>query len=166
MEVIEIRIGQLATTETKLRSRQAEHDADDAAHRAERDRFDQELGEDVAAMRADGHADADFARPLGHAHEHDVHDADAADDERNARDRAEQRGHDPEVAVAVSAISSWVRTVKSSSLPAADVVALPEQLDDLLLRGGELLRAGDLHVDVAQGRAAGEDPFHRAACTA
>ena len=50
-----------------------------------RHRFDQELRENVAAVRADGHADANFARPLGDAHEHDVHDADAADDERHTR---------------------------------------------------------------------------------
>ena len=61
-------------------------DADHAADGAERDGFDQELQEDVAAARADGHADADLARPLGHADEHDVHDADAADDERDAGD--------------------------------------------------------------------------------
>ena len=46
--------------------------------------------QDVAAVRADGHADADLARALGHAHEHDVHDPDAADEERDAGDRAEQ----------------------------------------------------------------------------
>ena len=39
--------------------------------------------------RADRHADADLAGPLGHRHQHDVHDADAADDQRdngNGRD--------------------------------------------------------------------------------
>ena len=41
-------------------------------------------------MRAHGHADADLARALRHADEHDVHDADAADDERNAGDGQEQ----------------------------------------------------------------------------
>ena len=45
-------------------------------------------------MCADRQTRADLARPLGHADEHDVHDADAADDERDAGDRAEQSGHD------------------------------------------------------------------------
>ena len=33
------------------------------------------------AVRADGHANANLAGALGDTHEHDVHDADAADDE-------------------------------------------------------------------------------------
>jgi hypothetical protein len=31
-------------------------------------------------LRTDGDADTDLARAFGHAHEHDVHDADAAHD--------------------------------------------------------------------------------------
>ncbi len=45
-------------------------------------------------MRAHRHARADFAGPFGDTHQHDVHDADAADHQRDARDRAEQSGHD------------------------------------------------------------------------
>ena len=68
-------------------------DSNDAADRTERHRFDQELSEDVAAVRADGHADTDFARPFSHAHEHDVHDSDSADHQRDARDCAQQNRH-------------------------------------------------------------------------
>ena len=64
----------------ELGAADAREDAQQAAGGTERDGFDQELQEDVPAARADGHADADFARPLGDADEHDVHDADAADD--------------------------------------------------------------------------------------
>ena len=60
---------------------------------AERDRFDQELQQHVAALGADRHPQADLARPLGHRHQHDVHDADAADDERDAGDAGQQRRH-------------------------------------------------------------------------
>ena len=38
-------------------------------------------------------AQPDLARPLGHRHEHDVHDADAADDERDRRDAGQQVRH-------------------------------------------------------------------------
>ena len=38
---------------------------------------------------------ADLARALGHGHQHDVHDADAADEQRHRRDRGEQQRHDP-----------------------------------------------------------------------
>ena len=77
------------------RAREAERDADDAAERRERRRLDEELREDVARARADREAHADLARPLGHRHEHDVHDADAADDERHRGDAGEQRGEHP-----------------------------------------------------------------------
>ena len=59
----------------------ADEHADGAAEQAEGDGLDQELQHDVAALRADGDADADLAGALGDAHEHDVHDADAADDQ-------------------------------------------------------------------------------------
>ena len=42
---------------------------------------------DVALLGADRAADADLARPLHHAGEHDVHDPDAADQQRDRGDR-------------------------------------------------------------------------------
>jgi hypothetical protein len=45
-----------------------------------------ELGEDVAPACAERFADADLAGALGHGHQHDVHDDDAAHDQRD-------RGH-------------------------------------------------------------------------
>src|SRR6266545_6809871 len=71
----------------------ATDDSNYPANGTERYRFDQELGENVAAVRTDGHAHTDFARPFGDAHEHDIHDTDPADDERDARDCAQQDGH-------------------------------------------------------------------------
>ena len=86
--------------------------------RLKRDGLDEKLEEDIPPAGADGHADADFARALGDADEHDVHDADAADQQRNAGDAADSKVIVLELAVAISAISCWLRTVKSSSLPA------------------------------------------------
>ena len=112
----------------------AEHDADDAADHAQGHRLDQELKQDVAAAGADRHADADLARPLGDADEHDVHDADAADEQRDAGDATPaDMVMILEVAVAMSAISCWVRTMKSSSCPAADAMALAQQFGDLVV---------------------------------
>jgi len=65
-----------------------EADAGDAADAGEGDGFDEELEEDFAGACADGEADADFAGALGDGDEHDVHDADAADEEADAGDRA------------------------------------------------------------------------------
>src|SRR5207253_5944733 len=45
---------------------------------------------DVAAFGAQGAADADLARALGHRSEHDVHDADTADHERDRGDENEE----------------------------------------------------------------------------
>ena len=101
-----------------LRAAKAQADADQPAERTERDGFDEKLQQDVATVRADGHADADLAGALGDADEHDVHDADAADDERDAGDGREQHGHGLRRARWPSrAISCWLRTVKSSSRP-------------------------------------------------
>ena len=69
-------------------------DADDAAGKRHGGRFDEELQQDVVTAGAERLAHADFARPLGDGDEHDVHDDDAADDERNAGD-----GHDHDAEV-------------------------------------------------------------------
>ena len=61
-------------------------DADDAAEQRHGGRFDEELQQDVVAARAERLADADFAGALGDGDEHDVHDDDAADDQRDGGD--------------------------------------------------------------------------------
>ena len=53
--------------------------------------FEQKLQQDLAAFRAERLAHADLARPLLHVDEHDVHDADAADRQRQ---HADEREHD------------------------------------------------------------------------
>ena len=74
------------------RHEQADGDADEAAEQRQGQGLDEELGEDVPAARADGLADADLAGPLADRDQHDVHDPDAADDERDRGDPAEQQG--------------------------------------------------------------------------
>ena len=64
-------------------------DAEQAADAGEHDGLDQELLGDVAPLGAQGAADADLAGPLGDGRQHDVHDADAADQQRDRGDRAE-----------------------------------------------------------------------------
>src|SRR5262249_121769 len=53
-------------------------------------RLDQKLQSDVAALGAQRAADADLARPLRHGRQHDVHDTDAADEQRDAGDENQQ----------------------------------------------------------------------------
>src|ERR1043165_1978332 len=76
----------------RRREQIAAGDADAAAEAGQDDGLDEELQQDVAAPRADGLADADLPRPLRHGDEHDVHDADAADEKGNADDRAHDYG--------------------------------------------------------------------------
>ena len=61
-------------------------DADRAAGERRRQPLEQELQQDLAALRAERLAHADLARPLLHVDEHDVHDADAADGQRQHAD--------------------------------------------------------------------------------
>src|SRR5690606_7017351 len=49
--------------------------------------LDQELTNDVPLLGANGAANADFAGSFQHGRQHDVHDADAADQQRDAGDR-------------------------------------------------------------------------------
>src|SRR3546814_8707175 len=72
----------------------AEHDADDAAAGRDHHRFGEKLQAHLARAGAHRHAQADFADALGHRHQHDVHDADAADQQRNAGHGAEQRSEE------------------------------------------------------------------------
>ena len=90
---------------------------------------------DVRAGGADGEADADLARPLGHRHEHDVHDADAADEEGDAGgDREQERREGAARPPRVSIISWRLRTEKSFSLVLLEAVALTEERPDARLR--------------------------------
>src|SRR5690606_15876941 len=74
----------------QLRGPGAGRDAEQPAQQAQRHRLHEELQQDAAARRAERHADADLARPLRDADEHNVHDPDAADDQAHARDAREQ----------------------------------------------------------------------------
>src|SRR5690606_14978646 len=62
--------------------------ADGPAGEAEGDGLDEELDEDDGGPGADGLAEADLSGAFADADEHDVHDADAADEEADADDAA------------------------------------------------------------------------------
>src|SRR6266508_3400641 len=66
--------------------REAEADADQPADDGDQDRLGQELPHDISLAGADGAADADLARTFQYCGEHDVHDPDAAYQQRNAGD--------------------------------------------------------------------------------
>jgi hypothetical protein len=63
------------------------------AERRQDHRLDQELQQHLALQRTDGQAQADFAGTFGDADQHDVHDADAADQQADRGHGTEQGGH-------------------------------------------------------------------------
>ena len=71
----------------------AEDDTEDAAHDGEEEGFKYKLHEDVAAGGADGFPDADFVGALGDRDQHNVHNADTADDERNTSNEGKHTGN-------------------------------------------------------------------------
>ena len=108
----------------------AQRDAGGAADEADQHRLDQELPHDVAAPRADRHAHADLARPLGHRHQHDVHHPDAADDQRD-------HGDQPRSAASASGWSTgWCRGWCRCSAGRSRSCRVPplQQVGDLRLR--------------------------------
>src|SRR5438046_1024127 len=70
-----------------------------SAEQRERERLSEELAPDGAARSTQRLANADLARALGHAHEHDVHDHDAANDNADDDDgRDDGKDHARELA--------------------------------------------------------------------
>src|SRR5204863_6503713 len=111
----------------------------------------EELCENITALGAHSHADSNLTCALRHAHEHDVHNANAAHDQRDEGDRKEQhshyllgRGHGIHDFLLVANVKIVLATL-------SDPVALPEQVDDLLLGAQEHAGVLGLHIDAAQG---------------
>jgi hypothetical protein len=113
----------------ELAADDADGDAREAADQRDEHRLGQELGEDVAAARADRLADADLAGPLGDADEHDVHHADPADEQRDRGDLAEQRGEHAARGAGRFQQRALVEDVEAGFFGVLDLVAF---LDDLL----------------------------------
>ena len=84
------------TAATSSERADAEPDADQPADDAEQHRLDEELQQDVALPGAERLAQADLAGPLADADQHDVGDADAADEQRDGGDRGQHQGEQAE----------------------------------------------------------------------
>src|SRR5690625_2429583 len=72
---------------------QPQRHAKHTAKRGQHNGFHQKLGQHIAAARAYGQPDANFARAFGYRHQHDVHDADAANQQADGRNAAQQQAH-------------------------------------------------------------------------
>ena len=78
----------------RLRERDSGENASQAAAHAQEHSLGKKLQENMETSGTDGHAQPDLAGPLCHRDQQDVHDADAADEERNRRDGGKQQRHD------------------------------------------------------------------------
>src|ERR1019366_2729592 len=63
-----------------------EHYAEQASRFGQEQRLDEKLKQNVVGARAHGLADADLPRPFRHRNQHDVHDHDTADHQRDGGD--------------------------------------------------------------------------------
>ena len=63
-----------------------------AAQQGEQNGFQQKLDQDGARLCADSLAQTDFAGAFGDGYQHDIHHADAADQQRNSGDSAQEDG--------------------------------------------------------------------------
>src|SRR6187200_2154824 len=77
----------------RRRGQRTEADSDQSAECRQRDRLRQHLRHDVLALRAERLAQPDLTRAFADDHQHDVHDDDSADNQRQ-RDDADEDGED------------------------------------------------------------------------
>ena len=98
-------------------------------------------------LAPDGHAHADLARPLGDAHQHDVHDPDAADDERDDRDRGEERRERLGALLLRVRDLGQVADVEVVVVGGAEVVAIAQDRRDLRLRARRVVGRDRAHQD-------------------
>ena len=141
---------------------EGEQQADQSAERGQYHRFSEELHQHFFFQRADGEADADFARALGYGHQHDVHDADAADQQADGGDRAEQGGHGADGAGEGFGDFLGVQHIEVVVLVVRQFAPLAHQQFDLAahLFGRRAVLHGD--QDGADFLFAGQPPLHGA----
>src|SRR5436190_5148459 len=75
-----------------LRGHYANRQAYQATAGAQRHSLNQELAHYISALRSHRLADTYLASSLGHGHQHDVHDADAAHQQRDPRNGTQEEG--------------------------------------------------------------------------
>jgi len=113
------------------------------------DRFGDELEQDILASGTHGHSQTYLARSLGDRNQHDVHNADSADNQRYTGDGCQQHGHRAFRFCPCLKILGDIAYIEIIWLAGADPVALSQQLYDLLLSGIQQIGRARLHGNVA-----------------
>mgnify|MGYP003334835696 CR=1 FL=1 len=120
------------------------------------------MQQDLAFEGADRQPDADFPRPLGHRDQHDVHDADAADEKADGGHRAEKPGHDRRGAGQRAGHLGHIADGEVVVLAGSDVAKLAQDLLGLGLNRADPAGVGDRYVDRADAGVARHPPVERA----
>ena len=129
------------------RDAQARPDPETAPRHREDERLDEELHQDVERLGPERHAQADLARSLGDAHEHDVHDPDAADQQRDRGDARQQGRHRIGPLLPRARDLAHVADGEIVVVARREVVAITEQRRDVLLGATDVLGRRRLDVD-------------------
>ena len=136
-----------------------ERDAEASPEEADDQRLDQKLRHDIVAPRAERLAQSDFPRSFGDGHQHDVHDANAANDQRDRCDAGKQERHDfagfRNRVLNLGEISDlkWI-------FFGAGTVPLAHQRENIRLRAVHVVGVVDLNLDAVDVVLA-EQPTHR-----
>ena len=99
-------------------------------------------------MRSHRHPEPDFARPLGHRHQHDVHDPDATYEERHRRNGGEEVGHDLCGLLLRLEHIREIAQLEVVVIARLKPVALPEQRADLRLGFVHVITGQNLDLDL------------------
>ena len=102
----------------------------------------------MQAPRADRHAQADFARPLGDRDEQDVHDTDAANEQRDRRHGGEQKRHDAAAAFGGFDELAQIAHREIVELAGLDAMATDKRVGHLRDRGLDQRLAHRLHINL------------------
>ena len=137
---------------------QADEDSDHPADRREGHRLQEKLLEDVPGSGADRQANPDLAGPLRHRDEHDVHDPDPADEQRDRGDAGEERGQHAGDSAHELLDLAEVTDREVVVLALVDPPPLAEELLDLLLGLGDPLLGGRRHHHRPERLRAGDPP--------
>src|SRR6185312_15416403 len=139
-------------TRDELRGDDAAHDPGEPAAEAEEHGFGEELKQHLQAARADRHAQPDLARALGNRDQKNIHDADAADEERDRGDGRKKKRHDPAAAFRGAGDLAQVADIEVFGVARADAMTAQQRLRHLLYRRLNQLGARRLDenlIDVA-----------------
>src|SRR5262249_31292066 len=135
------------------RASPAGHDADCPPEQTEDDGLDEELTEDVAGPRPHGHAQADLAIALRHGYQHDVHDPDPADNQRDQGHAEKQASDEPHGPLYGADDLGEVLDREIARLVGRDSVTLAKHTSNLIHRGGDFFgreRADEDRINVRE----------------